>query len=97
MTITHLTHLHAAPGQAETLAALVVVGRDRMSDAEGCKSFEILRDDDDTDAFVFVQRWTSHQAHNAAFAERILQTGHLQQVVAALDQPIVQRSYQVVP
>jgi hypothetical protein len=32
---------------------------------------------------------------DAAFAERIVASGHLEKVLAALDVPIIQRSYQV--
>jgi quinol monooxygenase YgiN len=97
MSVTMITHLHAAPDKADDLAGLLGEGRDRMRTAEGCESFQLLRDETDSRSFVFVQRWVSHEAHDAAFAERIVQTGHLEKVLAAIDEAIVQPSYQVTP
>ncbi len=96
MSITTFTHLHASPGQEDVLAELLAEGRNRMRAAEGCESFDILRDEDDPRALAFLQRWVSHEAHDTAFAEHIVQTGHLDKVLAALDEPIVQHTYQVV-
>jgi hypothetical protein len=36
-------------------------------------------------------------AHDAAFADHIVQTGHLDKVLAALDEPILHHTYQVSP
>jgi quinol monooxygenase YgiN len=97
MNIMHITEFHAAPGQESTLAELLAEGRKRMRAADGCESFDLYRDQDDDQALTFVQRWVSSEAHDAAFAERIAQTGHLQKVLATLAQPLVQRTYVVVP
>jgi quinol monooxygenase YgiN len=96
MGITTVTQFHAAPGQEDVLAELLAEGRNRMRAAEGCESFDLLRDEDDPRGLAFLQRWVSHEAHDTAFAERIVQTGHLDKVLAALDDPIVQHTYQVV-
>ena len=95
MSVTMITHLHAAPDKGDDLAELLQAGRDRMRTANGCESFQLLRDETDSRSFVFVQSWVSHQAHDAAFAEQIVQTGHLEKVLAAIDEAIVQPSYQV--
>ncbi|HEY5025901.1 MAG TPA: antibiotic biosynthesis monooxygenase family protein [Acidimicrobiales bacterium] len=95
MSITTVTHLHAASDQQDDLAQLLAAGRDRMRAAEGCESFDLLRDEDDPCAMAFLQRWVSHEAHDAAFAERIVQSGHLDKVLAVLDEPIVQHTYHV--
>ena len=93
-----ITHLHAAPEKSDVLAELLAVGRDRMQGAEGCESFQLLREETGgSRSFVFLQRWVSHEAHDLAFTERIVQTGHLEQVLAAIDEAIVQPSYQIVP
>jgi quinol monooxygenase YgiN len=97
MSITHVTEFHAAPGQEGTLAGLLTEGRDRMRAAEGCESFDLYRGEDDEDAFTFIQRWMSPEAHDAPFALRIVETGHLQKVLATLGQPLVQRTYILVP
>jgi quinol monooxygenase YgiN len=96
MSITIVTHLHASPGQEDLLAELLCEGRDRMRAADGCESFELLQDDQDECSFVFVQRWASDEAHHAAFNERIVKTGHIDRVRSALDQTLVQHTYQVV-
>jgi quinol monooxygenase YgiN len=97
MSITMITRLHAAPDRGDDLAELLVSGRDRMRTAEGCESFRLLREEGDSRSFVFLQRWASHEAHDAAFDERIVRTGHLEKVLAAVDDAIVQSSYQLTP
>ena len=67
-----------------------------MRVADGCESFELVQDDQDPCSFAFVQRWASHQHHDAAFNERIVQTGHINEVLAALNEPLVQHAYHVV-
>jgi quinol monooxygenase YgiN len=67
-----------------------------MLSAEGCESFEILRDQTDRQSFVFVQTWSTREAHDAAFGELILASGHLEKVLAALDEGVVQNFYESV-
>jgi quinol monooxygenase YgiN len=95
MSITTVTRFHAAPGQHDLLAQLLAEGRDRMQAADGCQSFDLLRDENDPSALAFVQRWASHQAHDTAFAERIGQNGHFDKVLAALDEPVARHAYQI--
>jgi len=45
MGITTVTQFHAAPGQEDVLAELLAEGRNRMRAAEGCESFDLLRDE----------------------------------------------------
>jgi quinol monooxygenase YgiN len=97
MSITHITEFHAQPGQQSVLEPLLVEGRSRMRAADGCESFELYRDQDDELSFTFVQGWASAEAHDAAFGERIMATGHLEKVMATLGQPLVQRTYLLVP
>jgi quinol monooxygenase YgiN len=93
MSIMHITEFHAAPGQQAELESLLTEGRNRMRAAEGCESFDLCSEQDDELAFTFVQHWASLEAHDAAFGERIAQTGHLAKVMSALSQPLVQRTY----
>jgi quinol monooxygenase YgiN len=51
-----------------------------MLGAEGCESFEILWDQTDRQSFVFVQTWSTREAHDAAFGELIPTSGHLEKV-----------------
>ena len=96
MSITHITEFHAAPGQEKTLERLLIEGPHRMQEADGSESSELYRDRDDDLAFTFIQSWASSEAHDAAFGERIVQTGHLDKVIAGLGQPLVQRTYVMV-
>jgi quinol monooxygenase YgiN len=96
MTVTIITQFHATAGQEDLLAGLLAEGRDRMRASDGCESFELVQDDQDPCSFAFLQRWASHQDHDAAFNERIVQTGHINVVLAALNEPLVQHAFHVV-
>jgi quinol monooxygenase YgiN len=94
MSVTSLTRFHATPGQEDTLLDLQQEGRRRMLGADGCESFEILRDETDRQSFVFVQTWSTREAHDAAFGELILASGHLEKVLGALDEGVIQNFYE---
>ena len=96
MSVSAVTRFHATPGQENALVELLIEGRKRMQSAEGCESFVVLRDEADAQSLMFVQQWSSHDAHDAAFTELILQSGHLEKVLATLDEPIVQNTYEAV-
>ena len=96
MSITTVTRFHAAEGQEATLLELQTEGRRRMLAAEGCQSFDILRDQADARSSAFLQTWTSREAHDSAFGELIIASGHLQKVLATLDEGVVQTFYNVV-
>jgi quinol monooxygenase YgiN len=96
VSVTTVTRFHAAEGQEERLLELQAEGRTRMLAAEGCESFDILQDQSDPRSSAFVQRWSSREAHDAAFGELIMASGHLEKVLAALDEGVVQTFYDVV-
>jgi quinol monooxygenase YgiN len=96
MSITTVTRFHAAEGQEETLFALQAEGRRRMLAADGCESFQILRDQVDPRSSAFIQTWSSREAHDVAFGELIMASGHLENVLAALDEGVVQTFYEVI-
>jgi len=96
MSVTTVTRFHAAEGQEGVLLELQSEGRRRMLAADGCESFEILRDQADPRASAFIQTWSSREAHDAAFGELILASGHLEKVLAVLDEGVVQTFYEVV-
>ncbi len=93
MSITSVTRFHATSGQEQALLELQSEGRRRMIAADGCESFDILRDQSDPQSFVFIQTWASRGAHDTAFGELILASGHLQRVLAVLDQDVTQTFY----
>jgi quinol monooxygenase YgiN len=96
MSITTVTRFHAAEGQEQVLFALQSEGRRRMLAADGCESFDILQDQGDPRCSAFIQTWSSRDAHDAAFGELIMASGHLEKVLAALDEGVVQTFYEVV-
>jgi len=96
MSITTITRFHAAAGQEGALLELQSEGRRRMLAAEGCESFEILRDQADSRSSAFVQTWSTREAHDDAFGDLILASGHLEKVLARLDEGVVQTFYEVV-
>jgi quinol monooxygenase YgiN len=96
MSVTSVTRFHAAEGKEEALLELQAEGRRRMLAAEGCESFAVLRDQGDARSSVFIQSWSSREAHDAAFGELIMATGHLEKVLATLDEDVVQTFYDVI-
>jgi len=96
MSITTVTRFHAAEGQEETLLELQSEGRRRMLGAEGCESFDILHDQADRRSSAFLQTWSSREAHDVAFGQLIMASGHLDKVLATLDEGVVQTFYDVV-
>jgi quinol monooxygenase YgiN len=96
VSVTTVTRFHAAEGKEATLLELQSEGRRRMLAAEGCESFDILHDQADERSSVFIQTWSTREAHDAAFGELIMASGHLQKVLDALDEGVVQTFYDVV-
>jgi quinol monooxygenase YgiN len=96
MSITTVTRFHAAEGQEEVLLELQSEGRRRMLALDGCESFDILLDQADSRSSAFIQTWSSREAHDAAFGELIMASGHLEKVLGALDEAVVQTFYEVV-
>jgi quinol monooxygenase YgiN len=96
MSVTTVTRFHAAEGQEDVLLELQSEGRRRMLTADGCESFHILRDQADSRSSAFIQSWSSREAHDAAFGELIMASGHLEKVLATLDEGVVQTFFDVV-
>ena len=67
-----------------------------MLAAEGCESFDILLDQADPRSSAFIQTWSSRETHDKAFGELIMASGHLEKVLATLDEGVVQAFYAVV-
>src|SRR5271156_3139807 len=97
MSVTTVTRFHAAEGQESALLELQAEGRRRMLAADGCESFEILLDQGDSRSSAFIQTWSSREAHDTAFGELIMASGHLEKVLATLDEGVVQTFFDVVP
>jgi quinol monooxygenase YgiN len=54
VSVTTVTRFHAAEGQESTLLELQSEGRRRMLAADGCESFNILRDQADPRSSAFI-------------------------------------------
>ncbi len=96
MSVSTITRFHAAEGRETILLELQSEGRRRMLAAEGCESFDILHDLADERSSALVQTRSSREAHDAAFGELIMASGHLDKVLATLDEGVVQTFYSVV-
>ncbi len=96
MSVTTVTRFHAAEGRETTLLELQFEGRRLMRAAEGCESFDIFKDQADPRSSAFIQTWSSRESHDAAFGELIMASGHLERVLATLDEGVVQTFYDAV-
>lgn len=96
MSVISVTRFHAIEGHEDALLELQSEGRRRMLAADGCEAFDILRDQADSRSSAFVQTWSSREAHDAAFGELIMASGHLEKVLATLDEGVIQTFYDVV-
>jgi len=96
VSVTTITRFHAAEGKEAALLDLQSEGRRRMLAAAGCESFYILHDQADPQSSAFIQTWSSREAHDDAFGELIMASGHLEKVLATLDEAVVQTFYDVV-
>ncbi len=93
MSVTSVTRFHAAAGQESALLELQSEGRRRMLAVDGCEAFALLLDQADPRSSAFVQTWSSREAHDAAFGELIMASGHLEKVLATLHEGVVQTFY----
>ncbi|MBM3674144.1 MAG: antibiotic biosynthesis monooxygenase [Actinobacteria bacterium] len=96
MSVTVIVTFHAAEGKADALRALLEHGRDVSRRAEGCEDFEIHQREDDPNECLFVERWTSIEAHHANMQTNIVETGHLAKILPLLSRPIESGAYRTV-
>lgn len=66
MTILRHYVMTAAEGRGEDLHAALVALAAKVSPLPGSEGVELLADMRDTDSFVFIEHWTSVDAHKAA-------------------------------
>ena len=77
MSVDVVVNFEASIGNAEHLASLLIEGRDLSRLAEGCEAFDLFQRQDDPNKFMFIERWTSLDAHHENMAQNIVATGHL--------------------
>ena len=88
MSVMVIVNFEAAEGKAEALLPLLQGGQAFSRNTEGCESFELYQRQDDPRKFVFLERWTSLEAHQANMQRNIVGTGHLAKLLPLLNGPI---------
>ena len=69
------------------MRTLLQQGRDRSREAEGCEAFDLFQRQDDPHKFMFIERWTSIEAHHANMAQNIVASGHFATLMPLLVGP----------
>lgn len=87
MSVDVVVNFQALPGKADELLLLLRRGRDTSKAAVGCESFELFRREDDDHKFMFIERWTSIEAHHHNMTANILESGHFSKLVPLLAGP----------
>ena len=87
MSVDVVVNFQASDGNAELLLPLLRAGRDISRNAAGCEAFDLFRRQDDPSRFMFIERWTSIEAHHTNMANNIVATGHLAKMLPLLVAP----------
>lgn len=87
MSVDVVVNFQASDGNAERLLPLLLEGRDFSRRAEGCEAFDLFQRQDDPHKFMFVERWTSIDAHHANMAQNVVASGHLAKLLPLLVGP----------
>jgi quinol monooxygenase YgiN len=87
VSVSVVVNFQASDGNGELLLPLLREGRDISKNAEGCEVFDLFRRQDDPHKFMFIERWTSIDAHHANMAENIVASGHLAKMLPLLVGP----------
>jgi len=87
VSVNVVISFQALPGKAAELLPLLKDGRDTSRAAEGCESFELFQRQDDENRFVFLETWSSIEAHHKNMTDNIVATGHLMRILPLLVGP----------
>ena len=87
MSVTIVVNFQASEGNGAELLALLQQGRDFSRKAEGCESFEVFQRQDDPTKYMFLEQWTSLEAHRENVAKNVVASGHLDKIKALLTEP----------
>jgi quinol monooxygenase YgiN len=87
MSVDVVVNFQASEGNADPLLRLLREGRDLSRKADGCEAFELFQRQDDLHKFMFIERWSSIEAHHANMADNIVATGHLSKMLPLLVGP----------
>jgi quinol monooxygenase YgiN len=87
LSVNVVVNFQASDGNTHLLLPLLREGRDLSRKAEGCEVFDLFQRQDDPHKFMFIERWTSIDAHHANMAENIVASGHLAKILPLLVGP----------
>ena len=87
MSVNVVISFQALPGKAGELLPLLRDGRDISRAADGCESFELFQRQDDENKFMFLEEWSSIEAHHKNMADNIVATGHLMRILPLIVGP----------
>ena len=68
MTIARFYRMQAKPDGGDALNAVLAALADAVRALPGSEGVELMRDTADGERFVFIEKWTSIEAHKAAAA-----------------------------
>lgn len=68
MTVLRHYLMRAAEGRGEALGAALAALADKVRPLAGCEKVEMFTDAGDANAFIFIEYWSSVEAHKAAGA-----------------------------
>ena len=88
LSVMVVINFQASEGNVEKLRLLLQQGRDISRRAEGCEAFDLYQRQDDPHRFMFLERWSSLEAHHTNMADNIVASGHLAKVLPLLSGPI---------
>ena len=87
MSVNVVVNFQASDGNTELLLPLLREGRDLSRKADGCEAFDLFQRQDDPHKFMFIERWSSIDAHHANMAANIVASGHLAKMLPMLVGP----------
>ena len=87
MPVDVVINFQALPGHADELLALLIEGRDLSRAANGCENVELFQREDDPHKFMFLERWSSIEAHHQNMAVNIIASGHLARILPLIVGP----------
>ncbi|NVK42735.1 MAG: antibiotic biosynthesis monooxygenase [Oceanospirillaceae bacterium] len=68
MAITRINEFHAATGKSQALYEFLISLKDYIANSKGCISCEVLRQDDQDDIFIVIEKWQSQEDHQLSLA-----------------------------
>ena len=87
MSVNVVINFQALPDKAAELLTLLKQGRDICRSAAGCESFDLFQRQDDESKFMFVEQWSTIDAHHENMAENIVGSGHLGRILPLIVGP----------